>query len=67
MSNTDHHGMKTLEGLSPFCRMNRYGRENENRDDRFGWMFAGLSPAYTQPEIPVEIGRVGGNMEAPND
>lgn len=67
MSNTDHHGMQTLEGLAPYCRMSRYGHESENRDDRFGRMFAALDPAYTRPEILVEIGKVGGNMEAPDD
>jgi len=66
-NNTEHHGMKPLEGLSPYCRMSKYGHEGENRDDRFGRMFGDLNPAYTRPEILIEIGNVGGNMEAPND
>lgn len=67
MSKTEHHGMKTLEGLSPYCRRSKYGQESENRDDRFGRMFGDLDPAYTRPDILIEIGKVGGNMEAPDD
>lgn len=71
MSKTEHHGMKRLEGLSPYCRMSKYGRESEggdrNREDRFGRMFSHLSPAYTRPDILIEIGKTGGNMQAPND
>jgi len=65
MSNHDHHGMKTLEGLNPFCNMKKYGHENENgqRDDRFGRMFPELSPAYTRPDILEAIGAVGGPMD----
>ncbi|MDY7098720.1 MAG: heme peroxidase family protein [Pseudomonadota bacterium] len=65
MTNPDHHGMKTLEGLSPYCVRSEYGIEQ--RDDRFGRMFGELMPAYTDPHILIEIGRVGGAMEAPND
>lgn len=67
MSKTEHHGMKPLEGLSPFCRMSKYENGTANRDDRFGRMFGHLSPAYTRPDILIEIGKVGGNLEAPND
>lgn len=66
MTNPDHHGMKTLEGLSPYCVRSNYGKEDQ-RDDRFGRMFGHLTPNYTRTDILVEIGRVGGKMEAPND
>lgn len=65
MTNPDHHGMKTLEGLSPYCVRSEYGIEQ--RDDRFGRLFGELMPAYTDPHILIDIGRAGGNMQAPND
>ncbi len=71
MSKTEHHGMKPLEGLSPYCRMSKYGQESEgdseHRDDRFGRLFGDLNPAYTRPDILFEIGKLGGNMQAPDD
>jgi hypothetical protein len=65
MSSHDHHGMKTFEGLSPFCSMQKYGHENKSdqREDRFGRMFPELSPAYTRPDILEAIGAVGGPMD----
>ncbi|MCK0128863.1 heme peroxidase family protein [Erythrobacter sp. F6033] len=65
MSNSEHHGMKPLEGLSPYCRMSNYGQEQ--RDDRFGRLFGDLAPNYTNPAILIEAGKAGGNMEDPND
>lgn len=66
MSNPDHHGMKPLEGLNPYCSMQHYGQEHEAafREDRFGRLFPHLHPAYTSPEILREIGRKGGPMDA---
>ncbi|WP_291132396.1 heme peroxidase family protein [Erythrobacter sp.] len=61
MSNTEHHGMKPLEGLSPYCRMSQYSAQQ--RDDRFGRLFKDLSPAYTRPEILQAIGAPGGPMD----
>ena len=58
--------MKTLEGLSPYCVRSEYGKEHQ-RDDRFGRMFPHLMPNYTDPHILIEVGKAGGNMEAPND
>ncbi len=65
MSVSDHHGMKTLEGLNPFCSTKHYGEEDVGgfREDRFGRLFPELSPAYTRPDILIEIGRVGGKMD----
>ena len=66
MSNRDHHGMKPLEGLNPYCSMSHYGHEVEGdplREDRFGRLFGHLAPAYTNPQILEEIGRVGGAMD----
>ncbi len=65
MSNSEHHGMKPLEGLSPYCTRSQYG--HEQRDDRFGRMFGHLAPNYTRPGIIEETGAVGGNMEDPDD
>ena len=62
----DHHGMKPLEGLNPYCSMSRYGYESEGdllREDRFGRMFGHLSPAYTRPDILRTIGELGGEMD----
>ncbi|MEM8723941.1 MAG: heme peroxidase family protein [Pseudomonadota bacterium] len=66
MNNPDHHGMKTLEGLSPYCVRSEYGKEQQ-RDDRFGRMFPQLIPNYTDPSILITVGEAGGNMEAPDD
>ena len=65
MSNHDHHGMKRLEGLNPFCSARNYGEEQygDQRDDRFGRLFPELSPAYTRPDILAAIGAVGGPMD----
>ncbi|MEM7689381.1 MAG: heme peroxidase family protein [Pseudomonadota bacterium] len=65
MSSHDHHGMKTLEGLNPYCSAKNYGREEfgDQRDDRFGRLFPELSPAYTRPDILEAIGAVGGPMD----
>lgn len=62
---SDHHGMKDLEGLSPFCRMSHYGEEQfgDQRDDRFGRLFPQLPPAYTNPQILKDIGRDNGPMD----
>ncbi|WP_234027268.1 heme peroxidase family protein [Erythrobacter sp. KY5] len=71
MADRDHHGMKPLEGLTPYCSVKKYGHENEGgqRDDRFGRMFPHLSPAYTNPAILSAIGAKGGPMDggAKND
>ena len=58
MSNHDHHGMKTLEGLNPFCSAKSYGEEafGDQRDDRFGRLFPELRPAYTRPDILEALG-----------
>ena len=61
MTSTDHHGMKPLEGLNPYCSTSHYGEEQ--RDDRFGRMFAHLPPAYTRPDILEEIGKINGPMD----
>ncbi|MEM1145534.1 MAG: heme peroxidase family protein [Pseudomonadota bacterium] len=65
MSNHEHHGMKTLGGLNPFCNVHKYGHDNdgERREDRFGRLFPELSPAYTRPDILEAIGAVGGPMD----
>jgi len=65
MSGADHHGMKTLEGLNPYCSMKLYGDESlgSPREDRFGRLFPELNPAYTRPDILIEIGRIGGAMD----
>lgn len=65
MTNPDHHGMKTLEGLNPYCSVKKYGHERsgEQRDDRFGRMFPELSPAYTRPDILQAIGAKNGPMD----
>ncbi|MEO1731543.1 MAG: heme peroxidase family protein [Pseudomonadota bacterium] len=57
--------MKYLEGLSPYCIRSEYSIEQ--RDDRFGRIFDEIAPNYTRPDILIEIGKVGGNMEDPND
>ncbi len=61
MSNSEHHGMKPLEGLSAYCRSSKYGEEQ--RDDRFGRLFQYLSPAYTRPDILAAIGAKNGPMD----
>ncbi|MEQ8771895.1 MAG: peroxidase family protein, partial [Erythrobacter sp.] len=61
MSNTEHHGMKPLEGLSPYCRMSQYSVPR--REDRFGRLFGKLAPAYTRPEILQAIGAPNGPMD----
>lgn len=65
MTNPDHHGMKTLEGLNPYCSVSHYGYEDEGglREDRFGRMFGNLMPAYTNPRVLSEIGKAGGAMD----
>ena len=66
MSGHEHHGMKQLEGLNPFCSASAYGHENEGdplREDRFGRMFGHLPPAYTRTDILEAIGREGGPMD----
>ena len=65
MANSDHHGMKALEGTSPYCSATKYGNENDGyqREDRFGRLFPDLSPAYTRPDIIREIGAKGGPMD----
>ncbi len=65
MTNPDHHGMKSLEGMNPYCSFSQYGHENlgDQRDDRFGRMFPELNPAYTRPDIIQAIGRSGGPMD----
>ncbi|WP_390585069.1 heme peroxidase family protein [Erythrobacter sp. MTPC3] len=57
--------MKQFEGLSPYCSASQYGEPQ--RDDRFGRLFKDIPPNYTHPDILIEIGRVGGNMEDPDD
>ncbi|MHA7819002.1 MAG: peroxidase family protein [Erythrobacter sp.] len=66
MSNPEHHGMKALEGLNPYCSMRLYGEEHLEgpREDRFGRMFPHLHPAYTSPEILRTIGEVDGEMDS---
>ena len=61
MTNPDHHGMKPLEGMNPYCSAQHYGDENfgDQRDDRFGRLFPELSPAYTRPDILQDIGKKG--------
>ncbi|TRD12638.1 peroxidase [Erythrobacter insulae] len=60
--------MKPLEGLSPYCRMSQYGENDDgDRDDRFGRLFGDLAPNYTRPDILIETGKAGGNMEDPDD
>jgi len=61
VTTTEHHGMKPLEGLSPFCRMSQYSAGQ--RDDRFGRLFPELAPAYTRPEILEAIGAIDGPMD----
>lgn len=61
MSGTEHHGMKPLEGLSPYCKRSHYGEAP--RDDRFGRIFNHLSPAYTRPDIIEAIGAPNGPMD----
>lgn len=66
MSGHEHHGMKPLDGLSPYCSMSAYGHESEGdplREDRFGRMFKHLPPAYTRPDILAAIGRKDGPMD----
>lgn len=66
MADREHHGMKPLEGLSPYCSMKSYGHEDEGgpfREDRFGRMFGELPPAYTRTDILEKIGEVGGKMD----
>lgn len=65
MTNPDHHGMKSLEGMNPYCSVSQYGHENlgDQRDDRFGRLFPELSPAYTRPDIIQAIGQAGGPMD----
>ena len=65
MSNHGHNGMKTMEGLNPFCSTKSYGEESygDQRDDRFGRLFPELSPAYKRPDILAAIGAVGGPMD----
>lgn len=60
MTNPDHHGIKPLDGLNPYCSFSQYGVE---REDRFGRMFPDLAPAYTNPLILKDIGRAGGPMD----
>ena len=68
MTNPDHHGMKPLEGLNPYCNMSVYGEEHLGglREDRFGRMFGELRPAYTRPDFLAQIGAPGGPMDAGN-
>ncbi len=62
MADTEHHGMKPLEGMSAYCHRAHYG--SEQRDDRFGRLFGELHPAYTPPAILGDIGKAGGPMDA---
>jgi len=62
MANHEHHGMKPLEGMNPFCKRSHYSEEQ--RDDRFGRLFKDLSPAYTSSEVLKSIGKAGGPMDA---
>ncbi len=66
MTNPDYHGMKSLEGLNPYCSMSLYGEEDMGglREDRFGRMFPQLRPAYTRPDILRTIGELGGKMDS---
>lgn len=64
MTNRDFHGMKPLEGLSPYCSMSHYGVE---REDRFGRMFGHLAPAYTDPRILADIGAKNGPLDGRGD
>ena len=61
MSNSEHHGMKPLEGLSAHCIRGSYGEQQ--RDDRFGRLFDYISPNYTRPDILEAIGKKGGPMD----
>jgi len=65
MTNPDHHGMKPLEGMNPYCNVGKYGHEQagDQRDDRFGRLFPELHPAYTRPNILQAIGMIGGPMD----
>lgn len=65
MSDREHHGMKPLEGLSPYCSVSKYSHvdETEAREDRFGRMFGKIPPAYTRTDILEAIGEVGGPMD----
>jgi len=61
MSNTEHHGMKPLEGLSAYCSRAHY--ESKQRDDRFGRLFQHLAPAYSEPSVLRAIGAKNGPMD----
>ena len=64
MSSHEHHGMKPLDGLAPYCSRSNYSEHQ--REDRFGRMFGDLPPAYTRPDILQEIGRDNGPMDGGN-
>lgn len=61
MTGHEHHGMKTLAGLSKYCS-HREGAPS--RDDRFGRMFPQLSPSYVQPSVLEAVGAAGGPMDS---
>ncbi len=63
MASHEHHGMKSLSGTSPFCRMSQYHQHQNRREDRFGRLFIDLSPAFTRPDILRAIGAPNGPMD----
>ena len=63
MSDHEHHGMKSLEGLASYCNRGHGQDGSSQREDRFGRMFGSLQPAYTPVDILRTIGKPGGPMD----
>ena len=56
----DHHGIKILNGIAPYCKRGHVQTES----NRFGRLFGDLQPSYTAASILAGVGKKGGKMDA---